>query len=205
MADHHGAESQTERDVQATTWFVIGCVLVLVFGSFAIRCSPADGRAYEARSLAPEPPPTLLVSEPDDEYFPCSDCHEDEETNPRRRELEDEHYDLELAHGDLWCLSCHDSEDRDRLHLADSAPVEFEASWRLCTQCHGDKLADWRAGVHGKRMGHWWGPKTYEPCVTCHDPHGPAFRPMAPEPPPMRPAAVRPPPFPLEDPFHATR
>jgi hypothetical protein len=126
-----------------------------------------------------------------DDYFPCSDCHEDEPTDRTVRELEDEHEDLVLAHGkEFWCLHCHDVDQRDRLHLADETPVEFEESWRLCTQCHGKKLADWRAGVHGKRTGHWWGPKEFRNCVACHDPHSPLFKPLTPEPPPRRPEAI---------------
>lgn len=198
------SESRAERGARATTWFVIGAVAVLLAGSFALRCGPSDGRAYASRTLPPEPPPTLRASEMDDEYWPCSDCHEDEETNRRPRELVDEHDDKEIVHGDLWCLSCHDADDRDRLHLADAVRVEFEESWRLCTQCHGTKLADWRAGVHGKRMGHWWGAKTYEPCVNCHDPHAPAFRPLSPERPPARPERVLPTAT-LEEIFDATR
>jgi len=197
-----GNESRSERALRASTWFVLGSAVLLVLGAFALRCSPAEGRAYPIRTLPPEPPPTLLAAPTSDEfddYFPCSDCHEDEETNRRPRELVDEHEDHELHHGGLWCLACHDADDRDQLHLADTVLVPFEDSWRLCTQCHGDKLADWRAGVHGKRTGHWWGPKDYRTCVGCHDPHTPHFRPLKPEPPPVRPADVHSPAIALEE------
>jgi hypothetical protein len=107
-------------------------------------------------------------------------------TSPRIA-LEDEHDELELAHGDLWCLHCHEANDRDQLHLADGVAVGFDESWRLCTQCHGAKLDDWRAGVHGKRVGHWWGPKQYATCVSCHRPHEPRFAPIEARPPPLRP------------------
>jgi hypothetical protein len=207
MADE-GRDSQSERTVRATTWLVLGSALVLVLGSFALRCSPATGRVYPSRTLPPEPPPTLLptpTSEDFDDYFPCSDCHEGEEVNRQRRELEDEHEDLKLEHGNLWCLDCHDADDRDRLHRADAEPVAFEDSWQLCVQCHGHKLAEWRAGVHGKRTGHWWGTKEYRPCVSCHDPHAPHFKPLKPEPPPVRPAQVPSPAIRLEEVFDATR
>jgi hypothetical protein len=69
--------------------------------------------------------------------------------------------------------------------------VEFEESWRLCTQCHGKKLADWRAGVHGKRTGNWRGAKEYRTCVVCHDPHSPPFQPIEPLPAPLHPAPAR--------------
>ncbi|GAG05499.1 unnamed protein product, partial [marine sediment metagenome] len=47
-----------------------------------------------------------------------------------------------------------------------------------------------RAGVHGKRTGHWRGPKEYRTCVSCHNPHSPPFEPLAPKPPPTRPEAI---------------
>ena len=153
--------------------------------------SPEYTRAYPSRSLPPQPEQRILApAGPDEDYFPCSDCHEDEPTNRSVRELEDEHEDLALAHGDLWCLHCHDANDRDQLHLADRSKLEFEDSWRLCVQCHGHKQDDWRAGVHGKRVGHWWGEKDVWTCVSCHRPHSPHFQPVEPEPPPKPPQNI---------------
>ncbi|MFQ5514451.1 MAG: hypothetical protein ACE5FG_08410 [Myxococcota bacterium] len=175
-------------------WTVLGLAVVGVLALFSLRCGPGPqgARAYASRSLPPEPRPVLRAPPPmDDEYLPCSDCHEDEPTNRRVRELEDEHEDTVLAHGDLWCLHCHDVDDRDRLRRADGRRIEFAESWRLCTQCHPKKRADWEAGVHGKRMGNWWGPKEYWTCVACHDPHTPRFEPLEPMPPPTRPEAIR--------------
>ena len=131
------------------------------------------------------PPPPI-----DDEYFPCSDCHEDELADPRRREL-DEHDNIKLAHGDLWCLDCHQSDQRDLLHLSDASPVEMTESWRLCTRCHAKRISDWRAGIHGKRTGSWWGPKEVFTCVACHDPHSPLFKPLSPKPPPTPAGEIR--------------
>ena len=58
--------------------------------------------------------------------------------------------------------------------------MPFEESYRLCGQCHGEKYRDWRAGVHGRRVGQWNGAKRYLLCVHCHSPHQPRFKPMAP-------------------------
>ncbi len=175
------------------TWVLLGLALVLVLGLFSIRCElrPDVARAYSSRTLPAEPEPEILPPEPlDDEYYPCSDCHEDEPANRTVRELEEDHEDLELRHGDNWCLHCHDADARDVLHLSDGARLEFSESWRLCGQCHGSKLEEWKLGVHGKRTGHWWGPKQVRPCVSCHDPHDPRFRPLEPEPPPIRPEQI---------------
>jgi hypothetical protein len=54
--------------------------------------------------------------------------------------------------------------------------VPFTESYRLCGQCHGDKFRDWRAGIHGRRVGDWDGTKTYLLCVSCHNPHSPSFK-----------------------------
>ncbi|MDF1562714.1 MAG: cytochrome c3 family protein [Deltaproteobacteria bacterium] len=116
-------------------------------------------------------------------YFPCSDCHADMETNRERRELEDEHDSVVLKHGtrERWCFDCHDPDNRDELRLASGTKIPFEKSYRLCGQCHGPKLRDWRAGVHGKRTGKWNGEKEYLLCVHCHNPHAPLFAPLVPK------------------------
>jgi hypothetical protein len=178
---------------QLATWTVLGLAVVLVLGLFSLRCElgPENARPYPSRTLPPEPLPVLLPPPPlSDDYFPCSDCHGDEPTNRTVRVLEDDHEDHVLKHGDNWCLHCHDAENRDMLHLADETLVPFNESWRLCVQCHAKKLADWRAGVHGKRTGHWWGPKEYRNCVECHNPHLPRFKEQEPKPAPKRPEQI---------------
>jgi hypothetical protein len=112
--------------------------------------------------------------------FPCSGCHDGKEkVNTARRELgfHDEQQSI-FAHDaeHRWCLDCHDARNRDQLHLSNGDLVPFTESYRLCGQCHGDKLRDWRAGVHGKRIGNWNGLKTYFLCVNCHNPHAPLFK-----------------------------
>ncbi|MFQ5415528.1 MAG: hypothetical protein ACE5FL_00620 [Myxococcota bacterium] len=178
---------------QLATWVIIGLAVVLIAGLTSIRTDyrPDSSRAYPSRPLIADAAAVLLPAPPiDDEYLPCSDCHEDEPANPTVRELEDEHDAMDFEHGDLWCLHCHDIDDHSKLHLADAAPVEFEESWRLCTQCHSQKLSAWRAGVHGKRTGHWRGSKEYRTCVSCHDPHRPPFKALEPEPPPLPPTQI---------------
>jgi hypothetical protein len=125
--------------------------------------------------------------------FPCSDCHDPElPVNTQRRELKTAHTEVVLRHDQAhrWCLDCHDAANRDMLHLANGTLVEFSSSYELCGQCHGDKYRDWRAGVHGRRVGQWNGAKSYLLCVHCHNSHSPAFAPLAPERPPQRPHAV---------------
>ena len=143
---------------------------------------------YKRRSTAgpPSPVPPPPFSE---DIFPCSDCHADMEPNPERRELVDMHEDIILDHaeGQRWCLDCHNLNDRDSLRLVSGEVIPFTESYRLCGQCHGDKLRDWKVGVHGKRTGYWNGEKQYLLCAHCHNPHSPSFKTLQPMPPPIRP------------------
>lgn len=134
--------------------------------------------------IAVAPPPFS------EDIYPCSFCHADEVTNPEPRDLIDMHDDITAMFDhdsdNRWCLDCHNEDDRDYLKLASGKLVSFEESYKLCGQCHGDKLRDWKVGVHGKRTGDWNGEKQYLLCVHCHNPHSPKFSPIVPLPPPVR-------------------
>jgi len=148
---------------------------------------PASGPASQPTEYAvPRPPFSEGI-------FPCSQCHADQKTNPKRRVLTEEHTNIHLKHDveHRWCLDCHNPDDRDYLRLASGEKVPFTESYRLCGQCHGDKYRDWRAGVHGRRTGQWNGHKTYLLCPHCHNPHEPRFKPLKPLPPPVRPEHLR--------------
>jgi len=136
-----------------------------------------------AERVAVPPPPFS------DGIFPCTDCHADLEVDRTPRVLTDWHEDIVFEHDEehRWCLDCHDADDRDSLHLASGKKISFEESYLLCGQCHGEKLRDWRVGVHGRRTGEWNGDKLYLLCAHCHNPHQPSFRPIVPLPPPRRP------------------
>jgi hypothetical protein len=150
--------------------------------------APPKGAQPEADERLEVPPPPFSEG-----IFPCSSCHQGMEVNRKRRALEGMHSDITLKHDEehRWCLDCHDAANRDRLHLASGELVPFEESYRLCGQCHGEKLRDWRAGVHGRRTGNWNGPKRYLLCAHCHNPHEPRFQALKPQPPPLRPTRAR--------------
>lgn len=124
---------------------------------------------------------------------PCRACHGPEKDFPvnfKRREDLLVHNNIRLNHGGirLWCLDCHHPDNRNfLLPLSDGKNIEFEQSYLLCGKCHGTIYRDWRDGIHGKRTGSWNGTKNYYLCITCHDPHNPKFKPMAPMPPPKKP------------------
>ncbi len=162
----------------------------------------------ESSALKEDAPPTeisfnatlqnneIAVAAPpfSEDIFPCSECHAYQETDPLRRTLGmHEEIDESFNHDseNRWCLDCHDADTRDSLRLASGKLLNFEESYKLCGQCHGDKLRDWKVGVHGKRTGEWNGTKQYLLCVNCHDPHSPRFKKLSPKPPPIRQEDIR--------------
>lgn len=136
------------------------------------------------KEIAVAPPPFT------EGIFPCSECHKDMKPNPVRRQLVEMHDDIDtiFKHDEKnrWCLDCHHADQRDSLKLASGKLLGFNESYKLCGQCHGDKLRDWKVGVHGKRTGYWNGKKQYLLCVHCHNPHSPKFKKVKPLPPPVR-------------------
>jgi hypothetical protein len=171
---------------------------VLALGAPAIAAASGSGPAEKVPEPRPvkDPEGDLIQAKPppfSDGIFPCSQCHEGR-GDPTRRTLGfhdeiQEQFDHDSQN--RWCLDCHDNARRDVLQLSSGAEVPFTESYRLCGQCHGDKYRDWRAGVHGKRIGHWDGQKTYFLCVNCHNPHSPRFKGITPEPRPRRPEEMK--------------
>ncbi len=148
-----------------------------------------EGQPPGAEEIQVPPPPFT------EGIFPCTQCHDGKTVplNTRPRNLVDMHDDVVLRHGtDRWCLDCHSADQRDHLHLVDGRLIGFSESYLLCGQCHGDKLRDWKVGVHGKRTGSWNGQKRYLLCVHCHNPHSPRFAPLKPLPPPVPPKEIVP-------------
>jgi hypothetical protein len=196
MSNAPGSNRRTRGVSRAANSFAAGLALVCFAcvppedehwadtAPLAVGAGPVEAGASDAQAIQVPPPPLT------EGVFPCSDCHDPEiPVNTRRRKLSMAHQEIELKHDEehRWCLDCHDANDRDQLHLASGEKVPFEESYRLCGQCHGDKLRDWKVGVHGRRTGRWDGEKQYLLCVHCHNSHAPAFAPLKPMPPPPRP------------------
>ena len=168
--------------------FIAALLAALVVVSMAAVHASAQQAATPGGRVEVPPPPFS------DGIFPCTTCHNKQQPpNRTRRALTDFHTDITLKHDaeHRWCLDCHDADDRDQLHLASGEAVPFTESYRLCGQCHGEKYRDWRAGVHGRRVGQWNGAKRYLQCVHCHSPHQPRFKPMAPTAAPPKPQRIR--------------
>jgi len=116
----------------------------------------------------------------------CSTCHATRSANITTREsadLDEFHQGMVFAHGNVTCISCHNPDNYDTLHLANGSSVEYSDVMTLCAQCHGPKTRDYKHGAHGGMNGYWdlsRGPRTRNNCVDCHAPHTPRFPVMKP-------------------------
>lgn len=115
----------------------------------------------------------------------CTECHRHVEPNGKVRKLLGDHTEIDLKHGHLWCMACHDLEDKTLLRLREGKALLFQNVEKLCGECHGLVYRDWKLGIHGKRTGHWNGAKNILICTACHNAHTPKFQPMAPKAPPV--------------------
>ncbi len=121
-------------------------------------------------------------------FYPCTQCHAFLEPSSEIRELNAPH-SIEFDHGRgrIWCMSCHDLENRDALGSLLGEPVDFDAAHLVCGGCHANRHKDWYFGAHGKRLVNWQGERTVFNCTHCHDAHSPSIKPRAPKPsPPVR-------------------
>lgn len=102
-------------------------------------------------------------------------------------ELNEFHKGMTFQHGSNTCSSCHVVGAQDSLRLADGQLIPMREAIRLCGQCHGSQLRDYKMGAHGGMNGHWdlaSGDRVRNHCVDCHDPHAPKFVPSTPVLPP---------------------
>jgi len=121
--------------------------------------------------------------------YPCRQCHDFIKPNASPRALKEYHTTIQLKHAPSvgWCNNCHQFDDFNFLHLANGTKVSFDESYRICGQCHGEKVRDWRAGIHGLLTGSWRDHKQQRNCTACHSPHAPRFPHLKPMPAPKRP------------------
>ncbi len=132
------------------------------------------------------PPFTVVERTPyieDQGYYPCTDCHDEEQkANPTVRVLEEEHDTIMLVHGKgrFWCLTCHSKDNRDVLISMKNQPIDFNDSYLVCGQCHFQRQKDFLHGGHGKRKGVWQGKRLLYNCPQCHNPHVPQIKPRKP-------------------------
>lgn len=123
----------------------------------------------------------------------CATCHDTREPNVKNsvsHDLDLFHQGLQVQHGTLSCISCHNPGDYNSLRLANGESVAFKEKQLLCEQCHGPQTRDYRMGSHGGMRGFWnmKAPGAYRErnaCVDCHDVHSPKIRQVVPLLPPL--------------------
>jgi formate-dependent nitrite reductase cytochrome c552 subunit len=122
--------------------------------------------------------------------YRCSDCHDAMEPPEIAPKVTEGHEEIVLRHEEaMTCYTCHSRTNRDALNDIYGTEVSFVASENICHRCHGPRYRDWKLGIHGRMQGYWdktKGEKRNITCVSCHDPHAPAFQLMKPSPMPSR-------------------
>jgi hypothetical protein len=113
----------------------------------------------------------------------CQDCHQIFAAERIFTVQPRHHEDVFMDHGmNVYCISCHHLEDRNLLVLDGGRATTYNQVDQLCAKCHGPAFRDWQKGMHGKTMDFWRqdvGMPRRLGCTECHDPHAPAFAPMA--------------------------
>lgn len=136
----------------------------------------------------------------------CATCHNGKvvpfpkDKNPRlinmHQDIVENSMQLQHGRGALWCLDCHSAKNRNKLVDRQGTEISFNQPQKLCGNCHGEAYIDWRAGIHGKRIGSWkvGAKKRWWVCTECHNPHTVQvnrFNPIEPENPPPLPRGMK--------------
>jgi hypothetical protein len=171
---------------------------------------PVRAATARGQTTGEAPPFTVVPRQDRIRNFPCTKCHDNKFVDSRVRELRDEHTNLTFEHGGgrFWCYdACHKGTDIDSLVSIRGSRIPYDESYKLCGQCHYQRL-DWFFGGHGKhqgawedqrkipatadelkvedrsQIGRWGGERAILNCTECHDPHSPSIKPFEPSPPP---------------------
>jgi hypothetical protein len=119
---------------------------------------------------------------------PCSTCHRSIEPRPetaKSSKIPGFHEGIVLQHGGQNCRTCHRPPAFEDFQLADGQAVPYWDVIQICTQCHGQRVTDYRNGAHGGMTGYWdpaSGPKDRNHCLDCHNAHAPKIPQVAPAP-----------------------
>ncbi|MFY0686013.1 MAG: hypothetical protein JXQ90_02550 [Cyclobacteriaceae bacterium] len=111
---------------------------------------------------------------------PCSNCHDQdiETLKAENKGAKGAHWHVEIVHADfatMNCATCHNMDRPDVLTSLSGKPIDFNHSYKQCSQCHSTQYKDWKGGAHGKSLAGWVPPRVSQTCVGCHNPHQPAF------------------------------
>lgn len=112
--------------------------------------------------------------------YNCTECHTEPIEDLKQPKLGEKsaHWNIKLVHASsetMNCATCHTSNDMDNLHSLTNSTIDFNYSYKVCSQCHQQEFKDWKGGAHGKQLGGWAPPRLSNTCVNCHNPHQPGF------------------------------
>lgn len=113
--------------------------------------------------------------------FPCTNCHNQPLAilqADRDPDLRQAHWDIHLIHAansTMNCTTCHAENNMNSLASLTGEMISLDESFKLCGQCHSTQYRDWQGGAHGKQLNGWKPPRIAKTCVSCHNPHQPAF------------------------------
>lgn len=110
--------------------------------------------------------------------YACVECHAKPLKQMQSKDLKKAHWNISIKHANantMNCITCHDGNNMDNLHSLTGTKIDFNKSYKLCSQCHTKQFKDWKGGAHGKKIGGWAPPRASLTCVNCHNPHKPSF------------------------------
>ncbi len=112
--------------------------------------------------------------------FNCTECHSKPLASLKEHKVGEKaaHWNIKLNHAGaetMNCTTCHNQNDFDNLQSLTNSTIDFNYSYKLCSQCHQEQFKDWKGGAHGKQLNSWAPPRLSNTCVSCHNPHSPKF------------------------------
>ena len=128
-------------------------------------------------------PVSLRSGAADLSQYPCTACHQGRKLVMEDQRIKDAHQNLQVTHPKqtgAHCSTCHSADDVQQLALRSGEHATLDESYRLCAQCHFEKVEAWANGAHGKRLDGWQGRRVVMACPDCHDPHAPGLQPRVP-------------------------
>lgn len=112
--------------------------------------------------------------------YNCTECHSKplDQLQKGSEGKKAAHWNVKLVHAGVEimdCKTCHDENNLDDLTSLTNSTIDFNYSYKLCSQCHQQEFKDWKGGAHGKQLESWAMPRVSNTCVNCHNPHSPQF------------------------------
>jgi len=120
----------------------------------------------------------------------CKSCHRGYSLQEiKGKDYPRSHWNINLKHASsqvMNCQTCHNQNKVWKFNFGEKT-VSANHTPKLCLQCHFKQQKDWEIGAHGKRANGWQQQRAVYNCVSCHNPHQPAFQKKWPKVGPYRP------------------